>query len=114
EAAERIDDLVAFLLKRAAKLEKPELRASVRRRAAELQRDKLNDVDAARETLVALLEDGDDVDTLSWLADDADARGDAAAAAEFLARLSRAATDPAQRIAVLMREARLQAETLND
>ncbi len=114
EAAERFDDQVAFLLKRAERLGTPARRAAQRRRAAELQREKLSDTDAARETLVALLEDGDDVEALIWLADDADTRGDAAAAAEFLGRLSRASTDPATRIGVVLREAALLAGPLDD
>ncbi len=114
EAAERFDDLVGLLLKRAQKVSEVALRAGLRRRAAELQRERLNDVDAARETLVALLEDGDDVAALGWLSDDAESRGDAAAAVEFLARLSRATTEPAQKIAVALREAALVAGALDD
>ncbi len=114
EGAGRYEDMVGFLLKRAEKVNEVGLRAGLRRRAAELQRERLNDVDAARETLVALLEDGDDVAALSWLSDDAEARGDAAAAVEFLGRLSRATTDPAQKISVALREAALVAGALDD
>jgi tetratricopeptide (TPR) repeat protein len=114
EEAERVPDLVQFLLKRAEALPPGKLRSSLRSRAADMQRDRLGDGDAARETLLALLEDGDDVDALVWLADDAEQRGDPSAAADFLGRLSKAATDPEQRTFVLMREAALYAGALSD
>ncbi len=114
EEAERVPDLVQFLLKRAEALPPGKLRSSLRSRAADIQRDRLGDGDAARETLLALLEDGDDVDALVWLADDAEQRGDPSAAADFLGRLSKAATDPEQRTFVLMREAALYAGALSD
>ena len=114
EEAERLPDLVQFLLRRAQALQPGKLRSSLRSRAADMQRDRLGDGDAARETLLALLEDGDDIDALVWLADDAEQRGDASAAADFLGRLSKAATDPEQRTAVLLREAALYAGTLSD
>ncbi len=114
EDAERLTDLVAFLLSRAAALAPGKLRSSLRSRAADMQRDRLGDGDAARETLLALLEDGDDVDALVWLADDAEQRGDPGAAADFLGRLSKAATDPEQKVFVLLREAGLYAGALSD
>jgi hypothetical protein len=114
EEAERVGDLVQFLLKRAEALPPGKLRSSLRSRAADIQRDRMGDGDAARETLLALLEDGDDVDALVWLADDAEQRGDPSAAADFLGRLSKAASDPEQRTFVLMREAALYAGALSD
>jgi cellulose synthase operon protein C len=114
ETAERLDDLVAFLLRRAGQLPAGSVRSGLRRRAADMQRDRLGDGDAARETLLALLEDGDDLDALGWLADDAEQRGDASAAAEFLGRLSKAATEPEQKIKVLLREAGLYSGALGD
>ncbi|HEX6274727.1 MAG TPA: hypothetical protein VFZ53_16915, partial [Polyangiaceae bacterium] len=114
EEADRLPDLVQFLLRRAQALPPGKLRSSLRSRAADMQRDRLGDGDAARETLLALLEDGDDIDALVWLADDAEQRGDPSAAADFLGRLSKAATDPEQRTMVLMREAALYAGALSD
>jgi hypothetical protein len=114
EAAERVSDLVAFLLRRAQALPGGPVRSGLRRRAADIQRDRLGDGDAARETLLALLEDGEDVDALGWLADDAERREDHSAAVEFLGRLSKAAPEPAQKVGFLMREAALYSGVLLD
>jgi hypothetical protein len=114
EAAERIEDMVAFFLRRAGQLPAGALRSSLRSRAADMQRDRLGDGDGARETLLALLEDGDDLDALGWLADDALQREDPSAAVDFLGRLSRAASEPEQKIQALLREAALYAGTLSD
>ncbi len=114
EEANRLGDLVAFLLRRAEQLPGGPVRSGLRRRAADMQRDRMGDGDAARETLLALLEDGEDLDALGWLADDAEQRDDAAAAAEFLDRLAKAATEPAQKVAVLLREAALYAGALSN
>jgi predicted O-linked N-acetylglucosamine transferase (SPINDLY family) len=114
EAAERIEDMVAFFLRRAGQLPAGGLRSNLRRRAADMQRDRLGDGEGARETLLALLEDGDDLDALGWLADDALAREDPSAAAEFLGRLSKAATEPDRKITALLREAELYSTTLSD
>ncbi len=46
--------------------------------------------------------------------DDAEGRGDAAAAVEFLARLGKATTEPAAKVQVVMREAALTADALSD
>ena len=105
EAAERIEDMVAFFLRRAGQLPAGAVRSSLRRRAADMQRDRLGDGDGARETLLALLEDGDDLDALGWLADDAEQRGESGAAADFLGRLSKATQELELKIAVLLREA---------
>jgi hypothetical protein len=114
EGAERIEDLVAFLLRRAGQLPSGPVRSSLRRRAADVQRDRLDDGDGARETLLALLEDGDDLDALAWLADDAEQRADPSAAVEFLGRLSRATSETPQKIEVLLREAALFSGPLSD
>ena len=114
EEAERIEDLVAFLLRRAGQLPAGSVRSGLRRRAADVQRDRLDDGDGARETLLALLEDGDDLDALAWLADDAEQRADPSAAVDFLGRLSKASTDTPQKITVLLREAALFAGPLSN
>ena len=114
EAAERLEDLVSFLVRRAGQLPAGSVRSGLRRRAADMQRDRLGDGDAARETLLALLEDGDDLDALGWLADDAEQREDFSAAADFLNRLSKAATEPEQKVTALLREAALYSGALSD
>ncbi|HEY3499596.1 MAG TPA: hypothetical protein VGK73_33125, partial [Polyangiaceae bacterium] len=113
ETAERLEDLVNFLVRRAGQLPAGSVRSGLRRRAADMQRDRLGDGDAARETLLALLEDGDDLDALGWLADDAEQREDFAAAADFLNRLSKAATEPDQQVTALLREAALYSGQLS-
>jgi hypothetical protein len=113
EQGERIEDLVAFLLRRAGQLPSGGVRSGLRRRAADVQRDRLGDGDGARETLLALLEDGDDMDALLWLADDAEAREDFSAAAEFLGRMSRSATQTEQKVNALLREASLYSSALS-
>src|SRR6478735_2033642 len=56
-AAERSEDLVSFLLRRAEKLSERGKRAELRKRAAQLQRDTLGKPEAARQTLQDLLQD---------------------------------------------------------
>lgn len=112
-SAERYGDLVAFLLRRAEKLEDRAARVDLRRRAATIQRDTLGEPDAARETLLELLTDGDDEEALSFLANDAEERGEPAEAVDYLGRLTRVAP-PELRAEVLLRQARLFADVLED
>jgi Tfp pilus assembly protein PilF len=112
--ADRIADLAVFLLRRAEKLTDRAVRSTLRRRAAEIQRDKLGDPDAARQSLIELLEDGDDVDALRLLITDAEEGGDAEGAQKYLDRLSRAVTDPAEKVEVILREAQLLSDSLDD
>lgn len=114
ESADRFADLAAFLLRRADKLEQASLRIELRKRAATIQRDTLGDPEAARESLQQLLVDGDDEEALLFLADEAGERGEAAEAVEYLARLKRVIQDPERKAEVMLREARLLAETLED
>jgi tetratricopeptide (TPR) repeat protein len=79
-AAERSEDLVSFLLRRADKLTERGQRAALRKQAAQLQRDTLGKPDAARLTLQELLQDGDDLEALNILADDAEQRSEFAEA----------------------------------
>ncbi|MCK6536464.1 MAG: hypothetical protein L6Q84_26130 [Polyangiaceae bacterium] len=112
--SERIGDLAAFLLRRAEKLTEKQQRVSLRKRAAEMQREQLSDMEAARASLVLVLGDSDDTESLSLLAEDAEARGEWADATEYLHRLARAAGDDATRMGVMLREARIVAEGLDD
>ncbi|MGC4088260.1 MAG: hypothetical protein QM756_10235 [Polyangiaceae bacterium] len=114
ERAERRDDLANFLLKRADRLKDRGARVSLRKRAATLQRDALGDVESARATLVAVLQDGDEPEALVWLADDAQQGGEPKAAADYLARLVKVTTDPTQRIEYALREAGIVADGLDD
>ena len=113
-AAERHEDLVSFLLRRAEKLSEREQRAALRKRAAQLQRDTLENPDAARQTLQELLQDGDDLEALNILADDAEQRADFSEAVSLLQRLEKASEGPEQQIPVLFRRAQIVADGLSD
>jgi hypothetical protein len=111
--AERFGDLAELLLGRAEKLDDARKRIALRKRAADVQTGKLNDPAAARESLLKALEDGDDLDVLSRLSNDAEQRGDAAQAREFLHRLVGIA-EPADKLRFALREGDLLGETLGD
>ncbi len=68
----------------------------------------------ARETLLAILSDGDDAGALSQLVDDAIERGDTQEAVDFLRRLGALATTPEEKINIALREAGMLAEQLDD
>jgi hypothetical protein len=112
--AERVADLANYLLRRAEKLDDKAARQSLRRRAAKVQKEELNDAEGARATLGLLLADGDDVEALATLADDAEAQGQAQEAVDYLERLVKATADVGQRVATLMRLGGIVAEGLND
>ena len=113
-AAERNDDLVAFLLRRADKLLDRAQRAELRKRAAKLQRDTLGKPDDARQTLQDLLKDGDDLEALNILADDAEQRADFTEAVSLFDRLEKASPGPDEQIPVLFRRALIVADGLDD
>jgi hypothetical protein len=112
--AERIADLAAYLVRRADKLDDRAARASLRRRTAKIQKEELTDPDGARATLSELLKDGEDIEALAYLADDAEGRSEFNEAVDYLARLVKATTEPAQKLANMMRQADLTADGLND
>ncbi len=112
--AERIADLATYLLRRADKLEDKALRASLRKRVSKIQREDLVDPDAARTTLIGLLEDGDDAEALSFLADDAEGRSEFKEAVGYLDRLVKVSTDSAEKSATMMRQAAMLADGLDD
>ncbi len=106
-------DLVRFLLARADKLPDKPRRTGGRRAAADLQR-QLGDREGARESLLALLSDGDDAGALGQLVDDAIERGDHQEAVDFLRRLGAQAQTPDEKIDIALREAAMLAEQLDD
>ena len=112
--AERIADLAAYLLRRAEKLADKPTRADLRRRVAKIQREELTDPDGARATLSELLHDGDDMEALAYLADDAQGRSEFKEAVDYLARLVKISSEPADKIGNLMRQADMTAEGLDD
>jgi cellulose synthase operon protein C len=113
-AGDRNQDLAAFLLRRAEKLNDKPLRVSLRKRAASLQRDMLADPDAARASLIALLVDSEDAESLALLADDSEQRGEFAEAVDYLHRLAKISDDPRQKSEIMLREAHMVASGLDD
>lgn len=111
---ERFVELSELFLKRADSVLDQEKRVALRIRAAEIQRDNLDNGEAARETLLRVLEDGDHEGALALLIDDAEAREDFNEAASLLTRMANVAIEPAQKLAVKLREARFLAERLED
>ncbi|MET0794642.1 MAG: hypothetical protein ABW061_24185, partial [Polyangiaceae bacterium] len=89
-------------------------RSALRKRAARLQRDVLSNPDAARQTLLSLLEDGEDLEALQTLADDAEQRAEFKEALALLERVEKATPEPAEQIAVLLRQAAVVADGLDD
>jgi Tfp pilus assembly protein PilF len=110
----RIEDLAGYLLRRAEKLGGRQKRIELRKRAAALQREELGDPDAARESLQGVLQEAEDIESLSLLVEDAETNGDFETAVGYLDRLARALSDTAQRTDVVLRLARMMADGLGD
>ena len=110
----RVEELIALLLRRGEALPDRALRVSLRRRAATMQREQLGDIDGARETMQAILVEGDDAEALSFLADDAEERGAFQEAADYVGRLAKSVKDKTQKAEAMMREARILADGLDD
>ncbi len=112
--AERAGDVAQLLLRRAQKHPDKAARVELRKRAAKIQRETLGDPTLARESLELLLEDGDDADALSLLAEDAEERGELSDAVDYLARLVRATPDRKAQIPVVLQQARILSEGVKD
>ena len=110
----RNDDIVRLLLGRAEKMREQSKRVGLRRRASAIQRETLRDPEAARESLLLVLSDGDDAETLQLLVADAEERREYQEAAAYLYRLAAITTDKPQKLQHLLREARIIAEDLED
>ena len=106
-------DLVRYLLGRADKLGDKGRRIASRRSAASVQR-QLGDAEGARESLLLLLSDGDDVDALALLLEDATARGDHEEAADLLRRLGAITKNKDDKLNYALREAAVLADGLQD
>jgi tetratricopeptide (TPR) repeat protein len=112
-ASRRGSELPAFLLERAARLTDTSKRVALRKRAAKYQSHDLGDFDAARRSYELVLQETDDAEALSLLADDSEGRGDAAAAVGYLRRLI-SLRDESRRVPLLLREAHLRHKGLKD
>ena len=109
----RGSELPAFLLERAARLTDAQKRVSLRKRAAKYQSHELGDFDSARRSYELVLQETDDAEALSLLADDAEGRGDAGTAVGYLRRLI-SLKDEHRRVPLLLREAHLRHKGLKD
>jgi tetratricopeptide (TPR) repeat protein len=112
--ASRFADLADFFAARADKIDDRIKRQALRKRAASIHTDELGNAEVGREILMKALEDGDDADVLTKLADDAEERGDPEQAQEFLHRLFPLMKTTEERVAVAMREGNLLADALDD
>jgi tetratricopeptide (TPR) repeat protein len=113
KAEQREGDLVRFLLARAEKLSDKGRRVGARRSAADLQR-KLGDREGARESLLLVLNDGDDAEALNTLIDDATDRSDWQDAVDLLRRLFAITKNAPDKLGIALREATMLAENLDD
>src|SRR5690606_28595093 len=86
-ASRRGSELPAFLLERASRIGDSHARVALRKRAAKYQSHELGDFDSARRSYELVLQETDDAEALSLLADDAEGRGDAGTAVGYLRRL---------------------------
>lgn len=112
-SSRRGSELPAFLLERAARINDSQKRVALRKRAAKYQSHELGDFDSARRSYELVLQEADDAEALSLLADDAEGRGDAATAVGYLKRLI-SLKDEHRRVPLLLREAHLRHKGLKD
>jgi hypothetical protein len=113
-SAQRWTDLVQFLVRRGDRLTDKASRVAMRRQAAALYASQLGDKEAARETWLKVLEDGDDKEALERLVDDAVEREDHTEATTLLRRLGNTTVDRAEKARIALREAELLAEGVGD
>ena len=113
-SAQKWTELVQLLVRRGDRLTDRAQRVTMRRQAANLYAGQLADKEAARETWLKVLEDGDDKEALERLIDDAVEREDHTEATTLLRRLGNTAVDRAERARIALREAELLAEGVGD
>lgn len=111
EQLDRQLDQVGFLLRRAEQLTAGSTRVAIRHRAAALQRHA-NDEDGARDTLLALLEDGADFHALQVLHELAEKRQDWEEAIDMLRRLVAVCENKKEKLAYAVREGQLWSDAL--
>lgn len=113
-AAGRVEDLASLLLKRAEAVEVVTQRVQLRKRAALLLRDQLNDAEGARASLELVLADAEDPEVLGWLVEDAEGRSDFEQVVEYLRRMAAVAPTTDEKVTLISREAALRADALED
>jgi tetratricopeptide (TPR) repeat protein len=116
-AAERWDELVQVLTKRAGQATDKAARVAARKQAAAVYAEKLLDKDAARTAWQKVLDDSEDTETIERLVADAVEREDftaATGATGLLRRLEAATPDKGEKVRIALREAEMTAEGLED
>ena len=112
--ADRVEDLIDCLVRRAANLTNKDARIALRKRAAQMQREQLSDMEGARETLQLVLEDTEDIEALTLLAEDARERAEFQEEAALLHRLAAVTEDDATKLEIVLREANVLAVDLEN
>jgi len=110
----RLDEIAAFLVRRAEQAKDSTQSIGFLKRAAAFRRERLNDPDGARDLLLRIVSSTEDVEALSMLADDAAAREDHSAAIEYLKRLEPHTTERGDKIRLALRQASMLADGLGD
>lgn len=113
-AAGRVGEVATLFLTRADRLTEVAARVALRKRAAKVQRDHLQDIVSARASYVMVLRDAADPETLLWLANDAEQRKDVDGAVNYLTRLVDAEPETTAKVEYALREAKLRARGLSD
>jgi hypothetical protein len=112
--ADRVEDLIQCMLRRAERLTNKDQRLALRKRAAQMQREQLSDMEGARETLNLVLQDAEDIEALTLLSEDARERSEFQEVAALLHRLAAVTEDPAAKVEIVLREASVLAVDLED
>lgn len=113
-AAGRVGEVATLFLTRAERLTEVAARVALRKRAAKVQREHLQDIVSARASYVMVLRDAADPETLLWLANDAEQRKDVDGAVNYLTRLVDAEPETTAKVEHALREAKLRARGLTD
>lgn len=112
--ADRIHDMVQWMLRRAEQLVDKDARVALRKRVATIQRDQLSDIEGATETLNLVIQEAQDAEALRWLADEARERHDFDVEVSLLERLVGTQHEPEQKLETQLRLARAYADDLQD
>lgn len=110
----RLDEIAAFLVRRAEQASDQSDSIGLLKRAAIFRRDRLSDPEGSRELLLRIVSSTEDFEALSLLADDAGAREEHAEAIDYLKRIEPILTAKPDKIALALREASMLADGVGD
>ncbi|MBI5534820.1 MAG: hypothetical protein HY898_18990 [Deltaproteobacteria bacterium] len=114
EAAGNLRRFVDFLVQRASVLEDKTKRSALRRRAARILRERLDDRAGALDTLRAVLQDEEDPGALALLAADAELHQRFEEACDLLTRLQASLSESSTRTPILLKLAKAKGDGLGD